>query len=342
MKLAIIGAGSFGTTLAHLWAGAGHELRLWAREPEVVESINGEHRNCLFNSQFELDPSLRATGDLPEALSGAEAIVLAVPSKFIREFAPTVREAVRQAAVKPGTPFVSVVKGMMFDPTELVSQCMLRELAPFELAWMQLCGPNLSVEIMAGQPTASVLASHEGEAATRLQHSLSTPRLRLYTSRDPVGVEVCGALKNILAVAAGIAAGLGLGLNSRGVLLTRGVVEMRRLLPVFGGDPQTLYGLAGFGDIIATALSENSRNHRAGVEFAQGVTLAQVEGESKMVAEGVRTVRAVVEFLDAPPQPLPAPLELPITRETYAVIYDAKPPRDAIAALMSRPYKEEG
>ena len=144
------------------------------------------------------------------------------------------------------------------------------------------------------------------------------------------------------AVAAGIAAGLGLGLNSRGVLLTRGVVEMRRLLPVFGGDPQTLYGLAGFGDIIATALSENSRNHRAGVEFAQGVTLAQVEGESKMVAEGVRTVRAVVEFLDAPPQPLPAPLELPITRETYAVIYDAKPPRDAIAALMSRPYKEEG
>lgn len=340
MKVAVIGAGSFGTTLAHLWAGAGHEVRLWAREPEVVESINAQHRNCLFNSQFELDPALRATGDMREALSGTEAIVLAVPSKFIRGFAPTVREAMHQAAVKPHTPFVSVVKGMMFDPTELVSECMLRELASLEPAWMQLCGPNLSGEIMAGQPTASVLASRESGLATHLQHELSTPRLRLYTSPDPVGVEVCGALKNILAVAAGLAAGLGLGLNSRGVLLTRGVVEMRRLLPVFGGDPHTLYGLAGFGDLIATAFSENSRNHRAGVEFAQGVTLAQVESGSKMVAEGVRTTRAVVEFLDA--SALDPQLELPITRETYAVIYGAKPPRDAIAALMSRPYKEEG
>jgi glycerol-3-phosphate dehydrogenase (NAD(P)+) len=339
MKLAVIGAGSFGTTLAHLWAGADHDIRLWAREPEVVESINSEHRNCLFNSQFELHPALRATGDMRGALSGAEAIVLAVPSKFIREFAPTVREAMHQAAVKPNTPFVSVVKGMMFYPTELVSECMLRELEPFEPAWMQLCGPNLSGEIMAGQPTASVLASRENELATQLQHELSTPRLRLYTSRDPVGVEVCGALKNILAVAAGLAAGLGLGLNSRGVLLTRGVVEMRRLLPVFGGDPHTLYGLAGFGDIIATAFSENSRNHRAGVEFAKGMTLAEVESETKMVAEGVRTVRAVVEFLEANEH---FDLELPITRETYAVIYDAKPPRDAIASLMSRPYKEEG
>ena len=339
MRIAIIGAGSFGSTLAHLWSSAGHEVRVWAREPEVVASINDEHRNCLFNPQFALHPGIRAHGELPEALTGAEVVFLAVPSKFLRGFLPQLPAAFGAAQLPVGFPLVSVVKGMLFEPPELVSALAQRELAACAPTWVQFCGPNLSVEIMAGQPTASVVACKDGALARQLQQALSTPHLRLYTNRDPVGVEVCGALKNILAVAAGIAAGLGLGLNSRGVLLTRGVVEMRRLLPLFGGDPATLYGLAGFGDLIATAFSENSRNFRAGRAFAQGLTLAQVEGETKMVAEGVRTVKAVLDFVEANGQ---LELELPITRETYAVIYDAKPPQEAIAALMSRPFKDEG
>jgi glycerol-3-phosphate dehydrogenase (NAD(P)+) len=338
MKIAIIGAGSFGSTLAHVWSSAGHEVHLWAREPEVVDSINNENRNCLFNSQFELHPAMRAHGEPGSALDGAEAVFLAVPSKFLRELIPQLGAALKSAQLPGQTPFVSVVKGMLFEPTELVSAFAQREFAGIELNWAQFCGPNLSVEIMGGQPAASVVACTDTEVSARLQHELSTPGLRLYTNQDPVGVEVCGALKNILAVASGVATGLGLGLNSRGVLLTRGVVEMRRVLPVFGGDPQTLYGLAGFGDIIATAFSENSRNFRAGMEFAKGMSLTEVEGETKMVAEGVRTVKALMQFVEE----YHPELDLPITRQVYAVIYDGKPPKDAIAELMSRPYKEEG
>ncbi len=337
MRIGIIGAGSFGSTLAHLWSSAGHEVHLWAREPEVVASINSENRNCLFNSQFSLHPAMQAHGEINEALDGAEVAFLAVPSKFLREFIPQLSAVLKSARLPAGTPFVSVVKGMLFEPTELVSAFAQREFAGAGLTWVQFCGPNLSVEIMGGQPTASVVACTDKDVAERLQRELSTPLLRLYTNQDPVGVEVCGALKNILAVASGIATGLGLGLNSRGVLLTRGVVEMRRVLPVFGGDPQTLYGLAGFGDLIATAFSENSRNFRAGMEFAKGMKLAEVEGETKMVAEGVRTVKALMEFVEEKhPE-----LELPITRQVYAVIYEGKPPRNAIAELMSRPHKEE-
>jgi len=337
MRIAIVGAGSFGTTLAHVWSSAGHEVHLWAREPEVVESINNDNRNCLFNSQFELHPAMRAHGELVKALEGADAVFLAVPSKFLRELIPQLGLALKSAQLPEHVPFVSVVKGIMFEPTELVSAFAQQEFASIGLTWVQFCGPNLSVEIMGGQPTASVVACADTEVSARLQRELSTPGLRLYTNQDPVGVEVCGALKNILAVASGIATGLRLGLNSRGVLLTRGVVEMRRVLPVFGGDPQTLYGLAGFGDIIATAFSENSRNFRAGMEFAKGISLAEVEGETKMVAEGVRTVKALTQFVEEQhPE-----LDLPITRQVYAVIYEGKPPKDAISELMARPHKEE-
>jgi len=337
MRIAIVGAGSFGTTLAHLWSSAGHEVHLGAREPEGVDSINHENRNCLFNSQFDLHPAMRAHGELGAMLDGAEAVFLAVPSKFLRKLIPQLGAALQSAQLPEGIPFVSVVKGMLVEPTELVSAFAQREFADIAPTWVQFCGPNLSVEIMDGQPTASVVACADTGVSARLQHELSTPGLRLYTNQDPVGVEVCGALKNILAVASGIATGLGLGLNIRGVLLTRGVVEMRRVLPVFGGDPHTLYGLAGFGDIIATAFSENSRNFRAGMEFSKGMSLTEVEGETKMVAEGVRTVKALMQFVEEQhPE-----LDLPITCQVHAVIYEGKPPKDAIAELMSRPHKEE-
>jgi glycerol-3-phosphate dehydrogenase (NAD(P)+) len=337
MRITIIGAGSFGTTLAHTWAAEGKEVRLWAREPEVVQGIREERRNPLFNSQFTLSGRIAVTGSLPEALTGADVAVLAVPSKFMRSFMPELRGALIASQPHGNLRIISVIKGLLFEPTEQVSACAERELEGIPHAWLQLCGPNLSVEIMQGEPAASVLASHDEAAAKELQAELSTPRLRLYTNRDPKGVEACGALKNILAVASGITSGLGLGLNSRGVLLTRGIVEMRRLLPVFGGDPETLHGLAGIGDLIATSFSENSRNFRAGVEFGKGQHLKDVVGDTPMVAEGVHTVRALVAMLDEKyPQ-----LDLPITREVHAVIYAAKPPLAAISDLMRRPYKEE-
>ncbi len=337
MRITIIGAGSFGTTLAHTWASTGKEVRLWAREPEVVEGIRKEHRNPLFNSQFELASNIAVTDSLAGAVESADTIVLAVPSKFMRSFMPDIARALRARKYPHPLRIISVIKGLLFDPTEQVSACAQRELEGIPHSWLQLCGPNLSVEIMQGQPAASVLASHDEAAAKELQAELSTPRLRLYTNRDPQGVEACGALKNILAVASGMACGLGLGLNSRGVLLTRGIVEMRRLLPVFGGDPETLHGLAGIGDLIATSFSENSRNFRAGVEFGKGLHLKEIVGDTPMVAEGVHTVRALVAMLD---EKYPE-LDLPITREVHAVIYSAKPPLAAISDLMRRPYKEE-
>jgi len=236
MRIGIIGAGSFGTTLSQLWASAGHDVIIFAREPEVVTSINEEHRNCLFYPEAELAPSLKATGDVGEALAEAEVVVLAVPTKFLRGFAGSLADAWANARPAAGTPLISVVKGFLFDPTELVSNFVNAQLAKAgEFTWAQFCGPNISSEVIRGQPTAAVLACQDGEVTAKLQAELSTPTLRLYTSRDVIGVEVNGAGKNALALACGMASGLDFGVNTRAVLVTRGLVEMRRLLQVFGG-----------------------------------------------------------------------------------------------------------
>jgi len=338
MRISIIGAGSFGTTLAQVWAESGHDVSVFAREPEVVASINEEHRNCLFYPEVELHPAISASRDIGEALTGAEVVILAVPAKYLRGFMAGLAGAWASAQPAAGIPLVSVIKGFLYDPTELVSNFVNAQLAKSgEFTWVQFCGPTISSEVIQGQPTAAVVACQDTEVAEKLQAELSTSSLRLYTSRDVIGVEVNGAVKNVLALACGMAAGLDLGVNTRSVLVTRGLVEMKRLLQVFGAEAETVMGLSGLGDLVTTGFSENSRNFAMGKLLTTGKTLEDIESSTRQVAEGVRTTRAIVEYIneDSPD------VELPIIREVYAVIYEGKTPADAIKALMGRPLKEE-
>lgn len=338
MRIGIIGAGSFGTTLAQVWATSGHNVVLFAREPEVVASISEEHRNCLFYPEIELEPTIAATGDVGEALDNAEVVILAVPAKYLRGFMGKLADAWADSGAPPGIPLVSIIKGFLFDPTELVSNTVNAQLAKSgEFTWVQFCGPNLSSEVIQGRPTAAVVACQDSEVAEKLQSELSTPTLRLYTSRDVIGVEVNGAVKNVLALACGMSAGLNLGLNTRAVLITRGLGEMKRLLSVFGGEPETVMGLSGLGDLVATGFSENSRNFITGKLLTNGKTLEDIEDATRQVAEGVGTTRAIVEYMEQNE----LEVDLPIIREVYAVIYEGKAPEDAIKTLMGRPLKEE-
>jgi len=338
MRIGIIGAGSFGTTLAKLWSDAGHKVTLWAREEEVVKSVNEEHRNCLFYPEVELNENVSATSELAHCIAGRDAIVLAVPSKFLRDFVPALAKVWRSARFLAPVPLVSIVKGILFEPTELVSSLVRSALSDEKkVFWVQFSGPNISAEIIKGLPTASVLASDASEVAHFLQKELSTPTLRLYTSADPIGVEVCGAVKNCLALACGMASGLELGVNARAVLITRGILEIQRVVELFGGNPKTAYGLSGLGDLVVTGFSENSRNFRAGQALAQGKTLAEIEASTREVAEGIRTTKAIVDLV----RERASESQFPILTEVYRVIYAGKNARDAIKDLMARPLRSE-
>ncbi len=338
MKIGIIGAGSFGTTLGHIWANADHDVLIWAREPEIVKVLNEEHRNPMYHSDVSLSSALRATGDLAECIAEKDAIVLAVPSKFIRDFVPILVDAWEIAKPEPGVPLISIVKGILYDPTELVSNLVIPQLEKAGgVTWLQISGPNLSGEIIRGMPTASVLACRELVLAGQLQAKLSTPNLRIYTSTDTIGVEVCGAVKNVLAIACGMARGLSLGSNAMAVLVTRGLLELKRIVKLFQGETDTAFGLSGLGDLIVTGFSEKSRNFQAGMQFAMGKTLNEIEMGTSEVAEGIRTVKAVYEFARGSEERV----ELPIISEVYQVIYERKKPGDAIATLMNRPFKME-
>ncbi len=338
MRIGIIGAGSFGTTLGTIWADKGHSVLLWAREKEVVESINKEHINCFYHKQIQLNPSLRATEDLSEVLSAKDALVLAVPAKYIRNFVDRLADAWEKARTAPGIPLISIVKGFLFEPTELVSNLMNSTVGKVaDFTWVQFSGPNISSEIIRGLPTASVIASRDTSLLGKLQRELSTSSLRLYTSSDPIGVEVCGAVKNVLALACGMASGLELGVNAKAVLITRGILEMKRLVALFGGKEETAQGLSGLGDLVATGFSQNSRNFRVGYAIAKGKQISEIEEGTREVAEGVRTARAIVDFVDKNA----SELELPIIRQVYAVIFERSQPSKAIAELMSRPFKSE-
>ena len=338
MRIGIIGAGSFGTTLAKLWSDAGHKVTLWAREEEVVKSINEVHRNCLFYPEVELNENVIGTSELTECLTRRDALVLAVPSKFLRDFVPTLVKAWLSAKTPERIPLISIVKGILYDPTELVSSLVKNALSQkAKVIWVQFSGPNISAEIIRGLPTASVLASEATDVVQWLQMELSAPTLRLYTSTDPIGVEVCGAVKNCLALACGMASGLELGMNARAVLITRGTLEIQRIVEIFGGNPQTAYGLSGLGDLVVTGFSENSRNFRAGKALAQGKTLAEIEASTREVAEGVRTTKAIVDLIRGQADES----QFPIIMEVYRVIYEDKPAQDAIKDLMARPLKSE-
>ncbi len=331
LNISIIGAGGWGTALALTLAQRGHAIRLWAYEREVAEEIQSRHENSLFLKGFRLPESVAATGDLGEALAGGEAVVLAMPSHTAH--AVYERMLPRLAA---GMVFVSATKGMDTERLMRMSEVFRGVVrAKFEPRFAALSGPSFAREVAAGSPTALVVASEDAGIARLVQGEFSTPALRLYTSRDVPGVELGGAVKNVIAIAAGVVEGLGLGHNPAAALITRGLAEMTRLAKACGGRPKTLAGLAGLGDLVLTCTGELSRNRQVGIELARGRGLEEIVSSMRMVAEGVKTAPATVALAAK------FGIEMPIAEQVNRLLRGEVSTREAIRELMERSLKEE-
>ena len=330
-RIAVIGGGAWGTALADLLArkGASQSVTLWAREPEVVDGINRDHMNPTFLPGAALDQRLRASGDLEQAVRGADVVVSSPPSHVVRQVMSRVG-----AALGRGTLVVSVSKGL--EPERLTTlSCVLGEVLPRGVPIAVLSGPSFAQEVYQQQPTAVVAAALDHDVAQRAQQVFSTSYFRVYSHTDVLGVELGGALKNVIALAAGILEGLGLGHNTRAALLTRGLAEITRLGVALGAEPATFAGLAGMGDLILTATGPLSRNRSLGVELGRGTALADALAGRASVAEGVNTARAAVTL------GVRHGVELPIAGQVTEVLFGGKPPRQAVADLMERELKAE-
>ncbi len=329
-KVTVVGGGSWGTALAAL-ASAGADTRLWAREPEVVDAVNATHENPLFLPGIRLPDRLRATGDLCAALDGAEVVVVAVPSQYLRSVvAPAAAAVARDALV------VSVVKGIEAGTWKRMTEVLAEVLADHEPDRIGvLAGPNLAREVAAGQPTATCVAFPDERRAEVVQQLLMGDTLRVYTSDDVVGCEIGGAVKNVVAIAAGLADGLGYGMNAKAALITRGLAELTRLGVALGGNPLTFLGLAGNGDLIVTCSSPQSRNYTVGARLGRGETLAEIQADMRMVAEGVKTAPGVLELAAR------CEVEVPICQTVAAVLAGELSATDAVPRLMRRQPKRE-
>lgn len=330
MKVAVIGAGSWGTTVAAL-ASTNASAVLWARDPVVAERVNAEHANPDYLPSVELPESLAATASLEEACDGAEVVVMGVPSHGFRAVLADAGPSIdRDAAV------ISLSKGLEQGTVLRMTQVIAEVLADHrEDRIGVLSGPNLAREVALGQPTASVVALGDPERSKELQALFMTRTFRVYTNPDVVGCEIAGALKNVIAIAAGIAHGLGYGDNTKAALITRGLAELARLGMALGGNPLTFSGLAGMGDLVATCTSDKSRNRTVGVALGQGRALDEIVAEMKMVAEGVKSTEAVLELGRR------EGLELPIAEQVGAVLYEGRTPAEIVPALMLREAKPE-
>ncbi|HUL04089.1 MAG TPA: NAD(P)H-dependent glycerol-3-phosphate dehydrogenase [Gemmatimonadales bacterium] len=328
-RIAVVGAGAWGTTLADLLARKGDAVSLWAREPEVVENINQSHLNRQFLPGSPLAEGVRAHGDIGDAVRGAEVIVSAAPSHAVRGVMAQAAEAVRGRAL-----VVSVSKGL--EPERLTTlSCVLQEVMPPETEIAVLSGPSFAQEVYAGWPTAVVAAAADHAIAQRVQQIFSTGSFRVYSHTDVLGVELGGALKNVIAVAAGILDGLGLGHNARAALITRGLAEITRLGVALGAEAATFAGLAGMGDLILTATGMLSRNYALGTELGRGARPGDALRNRATTTEGVYTARVAVALGER------HGVELPIAREVTDVLFHDKAPRQAVGALMERTLKAE-
>jgi glycerol-3-phosphate dehydrogenase (NAD(P)+) len=323
----VLGAGSWGTAMAAMCAGK-VPTTLWARRADLADGIQRHARNDVYLPDLELPRALRATSSLADAVAGAEVVVMAVPSHGFRA---VLGEAA--AHLGAGVPVVSLTKGVEQGSLSRMTQ-VIAEVAPAHPVAV-LTGPNLVGEIVAGHPTASVVAAEDPAVADALQRLFSTRTFRVYTNPDVVGCELGGALKNVVAIAAGVADGLGFGDNTRAALITRGVAELTRLGVALGGQPLTFGGLTGMGDLVATCTSRQSRNRWVGEELAKGRPLADITAGTRMVAEGVRTSAAVVELAAR------VGVEMPIADQVVAVLAGATPADEVVAALMGRMMKPE-
>jgi glycerol-3-phosphate dehydrogenase (NAD(P)+) len=330
-KVAIIGAGSWGTALALVAARAGNRINLWAHSPEVATLLRSERENKVYLPGFALPGSIAPTNDLLEALCDAEIVLVAVPSHVCRDIFMQMLPGLHSQMI-----FVSATKGI-----EIETQMRLEEIAHdalrghFEPRYVALSGPSFALEVAKDEPCAIVAASRSIEWSKIVQETFSTNRFRVYSNNDVTGVEIGGAIKNVMAIATGAVNGLGLGYNSAAALVTRGLAEITRLAVRLGGRAETLAGLAGIGDLVLTCFGNLSRNRRVGFELGRGRKLQEIVGEMREVAEGVKTARAAYELANN------LGVEMPITIGVYQMLYEGKSPQKLEIELMERPLKCE-
>ncbi|MGH8791397.1 MAG: NAD(P)H-dependent glycerol-3-phosphate dehydrogenase [Stackebrandtia sp.] len=328
--VAVMGAGSWGTVFAKILSDAGGDVRLWARRPEVAATINADHVNPAYLPDVTLSDAVTAAVDAKDVLADAELVVLAIPSQTLRgnlaDWAPHLR---------PDATVVSLMKGVELGTSLRMSE-VIEEVAGVDSSRVAIVtGPNLAREIAAEQPTASVVACTDEARAVAIQDAVTTSYFRPYTNADVVGCELGGAVKNVIALAYGMAAGMGLGDNTRATLITRGLAETSRLGVRLGADPQTFSGLAGLGDLVATCNSPLSRNRTFGEQLGRGKTLAQAQEVAKQTAEGVKSCRSIRDLA------LKYSVEMPIAEQVEKVCHEGRDPRQAVAALMARDTKAE-
>jgi glycerol-3-phosphate dehydrogenase (NAD(P)+) len=332
-KIAILGAGGWGTALAIVLARSRkpHEVSLWARDPGLAESIRRDRENKLYLPGLKLAASIQVHSELEAALAGTQVIVGAMPSSHARAVYASALPFVADKAS-----FVSASKGL--EPSthlrmsEMISQVVTPRFAPRIAV---ISGPSFALETARGEPTAVVLASQDAALATELQEEFAAPGFRLYTNDDVLGVELAGAMKNVMAIAAGACQGLGLGSNALAALITRGLAEMSRLAVALGARRETLSGLAGLGDLVLTCTGSLSRNRHVGIELGKGHTLREIMANMRMVAEGVNTAAPLLALARE------HQIEMPITEQVDAILHAGKSPKDAIGDIMERPLKRE-
>lgn len=329
MTAAVVGAGSWGTALANLLAGNGHAVRLWSRDPAHAEAMEKERRNPRYLREVRLHDRVRPTADLAAAVSGAGLVVSVVPSHAVREVLGHAGPAVEPAAA-----VVSATKGIenetLLRMTEVLAEALSRDEGLAALS-----GPSFAVEVARGSPTAVTVAAADPDVAGAVQRAFAGPRFRVYTSADVVGVELGGAVKNVIAIATGIADALAYGHNARAALVTRGLAEISRLGMALGGERITFMGLAGLGDLVLTCTGDLSRNRTVGLRLGRGETLEAILADMDQVAEGVRTSRSVRELAAR------VGVEMPIAEQIHAVLHEDKPPQVVVEELMTREFKPE-
>jgi len=330
-RVAVIGAGAWGTALARHLADKQISVRLWAHEPEVVQAIEQRRENVVFLPGVQLPSTLTATDQLSDAVAGADCVIFAVPSHVARLVLSRIGPLLPQSV-----PFVSATKGIEETTLKLMTQVM-QEVLPSHMrkSLMVLSGPSFASEVSQGKPTALCLAGQDPGAVKAIQALFMTPTFRVYADDDLIGVQLGGSLKNVMALAAGVVDGLELGHNARAALITRGLAEMIRLGLAMGADPRTFYGLSGVGDLILTCTGPLSRNHSVGVRLGKGERLDGILASMQAVAEGVRTAKAALGLAQR------CGVDMPIVQEVNAVLFADKSCRQAVGDLMERGAKEE-
>jgi glycerol-3-phosphate dehydrogenase (NAD(P)+) len=329
--LAILGGGSWGTALAIVLAPRFGRVRLWVYEADLALQMVATRENHVYLPGFEIPENVELLSALPDAMEGADVVISAVPSQFVRA---TWEQAL--PVLRPEMLFVSATKGIenrtLCAPSQIITEVVSNRFIP---RLGVLSGPSFAQEVARHNPTAIVIASQDADAAACIQASFSSPCFRLYTSSDPIGVEIGAALKNVVAIGAGVVHGLALGHNAMAALITRGLAEITRLAVALGGKAQTLSGLAGLGDLVLTCTGELSRNRTVGLELAAGRSLEQIVGSMRMIAEGVKTTAAARELASR------HEVEMPIIAQMYQMLHFGLPPREAVRRLMERSLRGE-